>query len=142
MIKFPIYLRYIKQRLSIVFGEAPYGIKTDARITKKLLREAKPVNFKPSPLVEAIKYAKALKEPSIVSKMQVARRFGISRARVCQMLNLLELDKRILKYLMELKNPEEINYFTERKLRPLAMLSGQEQIESFRDLLKGFSIII
>ncbi len=42
-----------------------------------------------------LKFAEALREPSVVSKAQVARRFGVSRARVCQVLKLLQLDERI-----------------------------------------------
>ena len=54
---------------------------------------------KPSPIEIALQYAEVLKDPSVTSKAEVARRFGVSRARVCQMLKLLELDERILEFL-------------------------------------------
>jgi hypothetical protein len=59
------------------------------RITKSMLKEVKPILHRPSPLEESQKYAEVYSELSIVSKTQVTGRFGVSRARVCQMLNLL-----------------------------------------------------
>lgn len=86
----------------------PYNLKTDQRITRRLLREAKSIIRKPSPLEEALKYAEVLKEPSIVSKAQVGERFGVSRARVCQILSLLELDESIQKYLLSIEDVKNI----------------------------------
>ena len=114
----------------------PYNIKADRRITKKLLKQAKPVIRKPSPLQEALKYAEILKEPSIVSKAQVGERFGVTRARVCQMLNLLELDDRIKGYLLDIKDSKEHNFFTEKRLRDIAIIKDKdEQLRRFRELL-------
>lgn len=136
-VKFPIYLQFIKQSLTIVFGEPPYNLKTGQRITRRLLREAKSIIRKPSPLEEALKYAEVLKEPSIVSKAQVGERFGISRARVCQILSLLELDKSIQKYLLSIQDVKEHNFFTERKLSPITIIKNRnEQIRKFRELVR------
>jgi hypothetical protein len=140
-VKFPIYLQFIRQKLCIVFGEPPYNIKTDKRITKRLLKEAKPTVCKLSPLAEAMKYAEVLKEPSIVSKTQIAKMFGVSRARVCQMLNLLDLDYSIVNYLCTTKNSKEGNYFTERRLRPLTCLPKQEQLEVFKRFLRKIQLL-
>ena len=130
-------MQFIKQQLVIIAGELPYNLKTDKRITKKLLREAKPVIRKPSPLAEALKYAEVLKEPSIVSKAQVGQRFGVSRARVCQMLNLLDLDYTIQQYLLSIENPKEHNLFTERRLRQVAIIRDKHaQLKQFSELVK------
>ncbi len=134
-VSFPVYLRFVRRKLTLVFGEPPYNLKTDKRITKKLLREARPIIRRPSPLEEALKYAEVLKEPSIVSKNQVAQRFGVSRARVCQMLNLFRLDGRIKEYLLSIKEAKEHNYFTERRLRPLTLLPQEEQVREFKRIL-------
>lgn len=129
-------MHFIKQQLVIITSELPYNLKTDKRITKKLLKQAKPIIRKPSPLEEALKYAEVFKEPSIVSKAQVGARFGVSRARVCQILNLLNLDYTIQKYLLSIENVKEHNYFTERRLRQIAIIknSGQ-QLKKFAELV-------
>ncbi len=134
-------MQFIKQQLVIITGELPYNLKTDKRITKKLLKEAKPVIHRPSPLEEALKYAKALKEPSIVSKAQVGERFGVSRARVCQLLNLIDLDCDIQKYLLSIENVKEYNYFTERRLRQIAVIKdNNEQLRKFSELLQDMKL--
>ena len=66
-------------------------------------------------------------EPSIVTMAQVAARFNVSRARVCQMLNLLKLPEEIKGYLLSIKDTEEHNYFTERKLRQIATLDDPSE---------------
>ncbi|MBL7197839.1 MAG: hypothetical protein ISS47_07040 [Candidatus Omnitrophica bacterium] len=134
-------MQFVKQQLVIITGELPYNLKTDKRITKKLLKKAKPVFRKPSPLEEALKYAEVLKEPSIVSKAQVGARFGVSRARVCQMLNLLELDYTIQKYLLSIENVKEHNFFTERRLRQIAIIKDKHnQLRKFGKLVNDMRV--
>jgi len=130
-IRLPVYTRFVGQRLVIIAGSPPYGIKTNGRITRQLMREAKPKVRKPSPIEQALAYARVLQEPSVVSKSQVAQRFGVSRARVCQLLNLLDLDDAILEQLTSIKDVEEHNFFTEHRLRRLAVMDGSEQVAEF-----------
>lgn len=135
-LKIPIFLQFFKQKLAIIEGNPPYGLKVNRRITQALLKEAKPVIRNPSPLENAYRYAEVYREPSIVSMAQIGQRFGVSRARVCQILNLLELDENIQKYLTSIKNIEEHNYFTERKLRQIAIIKDKdEQIRKFGELV-------
>lgn len=97
-----------------------------------MLFEAMPKIRRPSPLDQALKYADMLSEPSVVSKNQVAQRFGVSRARVCQLLNLLELDPRILRYLQSIDDIDEHNFWTERRLREIAVIQDtDEQLRKF-----------
>ena len=102
-IRLPVHTRFVGQRLVIMAGSPPYGIKTNERITRRIIWEAKPKIRKPSPIEQALTYARVLSEPSVVSKSQVAQRFGVSRARVCQLLNLLDLHDTILNELMAIK---------------------------------------
>jgi DNA invertase Pin-like site-specific DNA recombinase len=135
-LRIPVYMQFVKRQLVMITGELPYNLKTDKRITKKLLKQAQPIIRRPSPLQEALKYAEVLKEPSIVSRAQVGERFSVSRARVCQMLNLLEMDYSIQKYLLSIENVKEHNYFTERKLRQIAIIKdNHEQIREFSELV-------
>ena len=135
-LKIPIFLQYSKRKLVLLEGKAPYNIKGDIRITKKLIREAKPVIWKASPIEVAYRYLEVFKEPSVVSKAQVGNRFGVSRVRVCQVLSLLELDDSIQKYMLSIKDPKEHNFFTERKLRPIAVIKDKaEQINRFMELV-------
>jgi hypothetical protein len=76
------------------------------------------------------------REPSVISKAQIGERYGVSRAGVCQILNLLELDESMQKYLLSIEDVKEHNYFTERKLRSIAILKyREEQIRGFRELV-------
>ncbi|MDP7421839.1 MAG: hypothetical protein QGH40_08160 [bacterium] len=125
------------KRLVIKTGKTPDGMVINERIGRKLVREAAPKTRKPSPIEMALKYAAVLREPSVVSKAQVARRFGISRARVCQVLKFLQLDKSILKFLKVESNTERADYFTERKLRPIAAVEDRnQQVRMFKELVR------
>ena len=135
-LKIPIFIQYSRQRLAIIEGKAPYNLKGDMRITKKLLREAKPITRNPSPLEEALRYLEVSKEPSVVSRAQVGSRFGVSRARVCQILGLLDMDESIQKYLLSIEDSKAHNFFTERRLRPIAVIKDKnEQIMRFREIV-------
>lgn len=111
-----------------------------------MLRQNKPIIAKTSPIETALEYAKVYAEPSIVSKLQVAQRFGVSRARVCQIMKLLQLDKRIIEYLLNIKDAKEKNYWTERRLRKIATLKEEdEQIKKFGEIVNnakfGFNLL-
>lgn len=48
------------------------------------------------------------------------------------MLNLLELDESIQKYLLSIEDPKEHNFFTERRLRQIAIIKDKQgQIREF-----------
>ena len=106
-----------------------------------MLKEAKPVLRRPSPLEAALKYAEVFNELTIVSKAQVAMRFGVSRARVCQVMNLLDLDDAIKKYLLSIQDAKENNYFTERRLRQIAIIKDRdEQLREFDKLVTDMRV--
>jgi hypothetical protein len=90
----------------------------------------------PHPLRIAEKLQKQL-ETGSVNKAELARRHGMRRARVTQIINLLKLEPTIKE---ELLNMSETNqrYFTERKLRNVAGLSpARKQILAFEHLKSG-----
>jgi len=73
-------------------------------------------------------------ENGLVNKAELARRHGISRARVTQIMNLLNLESRIKEEILNMSQPEQ-RYFTERKLREIAgLLSSKKQLQAFEHL--------
>ena len=135
----PIYFIFNKDKhLDILEGKAPYGISTDKRITRRLLKEHRPVICKPNPLTIALKYDKIYQSLPAKSMENVAQQFDITRVRVHQLLNLLTLDKRIIKHLKQLTDPKEINYWTERKLRELTRLPEENQYSEFKKISSEF----
>ena len=68
----------------------------------------------------------------------LARKLGISRARVTQILRLLKLDSLIIQELEKLGDPLKSRIITERMLRPCVNKSFQEQKELL-NILRTFA---
>jgi len=66
-----------------------------------------------NPVTQALDYKRMMKEGNL-TKIELARKLGISRVRVTQYLNLLSLPKEQLDYITQNGKEEKI---TERKLR-------------------------
>ena len=88
----PIYFIFQGTSLHLIKGHPPVQLEHGQRLTKTIIKKNTPILKKQSPLIEAIKYADAFNEPSIETMAQVGTRFGVSRARVSQMINLLKLE--------------------------------------------------
>ena len=70
------------------------------------------------------------------TKADIARIMGISRARVTQFMNLLELHPEIQKYLNNTKYESDNKLLTERRLRDIAIIqSNEDQLTAFRKLI-------
>ena len=70
-----------------------------------------------------------------LTKAQLSRKQGTSRARMTQIMNLLKLTPEIRDYIKNLKDPDQIKFFTERKLRKIASIKGnQVQLKNFEEL--------
>jgi hypothetical protein len=74
----------------------------------------------------------------VKNQSDLARKLGISRVRICQILNLLKLNPLIVKELEKLVDPLEAKIITERMLRPYVNKSPQEQ-KYLLDTLKHIS---
>jgi hypothetical protein len=73
-------------------------------------------------------------EAGTVNKAELARRHGMSRARITQIMNLLKLSPEIREEILNLPDKEQ-RFFTERKLRKIAGLSStKKQILAFINL--------
>jgi len=63
---------------------------------------------------------------------KIAANHGLSRARVTQIMNLLQLPRHILRTLSQATAPDEIRCYTERKLRQLLLLQTEaEKLHTF-----------
>jgi hypothetical protein len=133
----PIYLNYNgTTALNITEGRAPFNIDSKNRITRRLLREHKPIVCKPNPIKIAIKYQRMYEDAAYQSMEKVAQELGITRARVCQMLNLLKLDQRIIDFIQNISNPRQSNFWNEHRLRSIALLPKKKQYGHFQKLNK------
>ena len=115
-------------------GKAPYGISTDKRITRRLLKEHRPVVCKLNPITIAMKYQKLYADYGSMEK--VAQEFGVSRVRIHQMLNLLKLDQRIIDHIQNVKDLRDGNFWNEHRLRLIARLPKEKHFDKFIELRK------
>jgi predicted transcriptional regulator len=76
--------------------------------------------------------------PMVNNQADLAKRYGISRARVTQYLNLLKLPEEIIDFLKANKDRDSVlRYFTERRLRDLTRLKGNERrVKRFRRMIE------
>ncbi len=92
-----------------------------------------------NPILEANKYLEYLETHPALTYQDVAKKLGISKARVSQMIALVKkLPQEIIDYLTPKDDPEDPCHFTERKLRPLTLMESDEaKIERFREMKDG-----
>ena len=70
------------------------------------------------------------------TKARIARMSGISRARVTQVMNLLNLQPEIQKYMNRMGHNLDAKLITERRLREISLIQdSNEQLRAFRNLL-------
>jgi len=80
-----------------------------------------------NPVFLAREWEKMLRSGKYVSQSALARKLGVSRVRVTQVLNLLRLTPEALEKVAGLGDPLTSPIVTERKLRPLIALPGAKQ---------------
>jgi hypothetical protein len=78
-----------------------------------------------------------LDEGEVNNRPDLAKRVELTRARVTQILNLLNLPAKILDELATIHDPARIAFYSERRLRPIARLqSATDQISAFCEFQK------
>lgn len=77
------------------------------------------------------------------NQADLAKRYGISRARVTQYLNLLKLPGEIIDFLKANRAQESVlRYFSERRLRELTRLKGNERkVKRFRRMIEKAGVL-
>ena len=89
-----------------------------------------------NPIKIALKYQETLALGQADSQVDVSRKLGVSRAKVTQMLNLLNLDEEIREFVLNLDRTDaRLQDITERRLRPLTQLAVDEQRKRFWELI-------
>jgi transcriptional regulator with XRE-family HTH domain len=106
-----------------------------------LPRGSKPGKTKPArtyrnPIFLAREWQKALVSGEYASQTAMARKLGVSRVRVTQVLNLLRLSASTIDRIASLGDPLSSQIVTERKLRPLVPLPEAEQNRRTEDMVK------
>ena len=90
----------------------------------------KPNKTKPvyrNPIYLAREYKQIIDNGQVKNQSGIARKLGISRAKVTQILRLLKLDSLIIQELEKLGDPLKSKIITERLLRPYVNKSFREQ---------------
>jgi hypothetical protein len=80
-----------------------------------------------NPIYLAKEWRQALDNGEYTSPASLARYLKVSRARVTQIMNLLQLSPEVLEMISALGDPLRIPIAAERSLRPLLGLSIEEQ---------------
>ena len=93
--------------------------------------------IKANPILRALEFQKILTNKEVKSKNELAKKIGLSRVRVTQIMNLLKLNPEIIQKIASLE-PTVFNFLTERKLRPLTRIRDKNtQMVAFRKILRG-----
>jgi len=72
-----------------------------------------------NPIYLAREYKQMIDNSQVKNQSDLARKLGISRARVTQILNLLKLNKSIIDNLEKIGDPMNIKVISERELRKI-----------------------
>ena len=96
-----------------------------------------PIQATKNPVQIALEWRALLDADDTLNMSNIAAKNGISRARVTQIMNLLNLPKEILHYVSSLVGKQCRHIFSERNLRQIAsMKSTAVQLAAFNRLRK------
>lgn len=98
--------------------------------------KTKPARTYRNPIFLAREWRKTLDSGEYASQTALARKLGVSRVRVTQVLNLLKLIPEVLEKVAGLGNPLTSPIVTERRLRPLIPLPEAEQKRRAENMVK------
>ena len=90
-------------------------------------------------LEQAEEFQTLLSSGAVTHRAELARQHGLTRARVTQLMNLLELHPVVLAYVRSLPSGIPMCLVTERKLRRLTRLPQEQQIDEALRELAGFA---
>ncbi|MBN2448956.1 MAG: hypothetical protein JXR77_01120 [Lentisphaeria bacterium] len=80
-----------------------------------------------SPILTGLRYLRLFEQESVTTYARAASILGVSRQRVYQLVSLVtRIPTPIMDYLVSNEDPAIDRFFTERRLRPLTVLPGDE----------------
>lgn len=88
-------------------------------------------------LRKAREWREQLDTVEVQSQAEIARREGLTGARVCQIMSFLRLSPTIQEHILSMPDAAGRRPITERSLRPIVHLQGpQHQLRAFRELVQ------
>jgi len=123
-------------RFTNFWGFAVIPISYDSALLNKIKSKKKIVK-KPNTnwYAKALIYKRMLDNRVVASKAELARKEGISRARITQILNLFNLAPEIRNHLNYIADRKDLKILTERRLREITKIKDHlQQIRKFREL--------
>jgi len=134
----PYHLLWKDHRLNMAWGRRPALIAGGRPYNKRQLAAYQNHLRRVSPLEWARRYQAKLESEPGMTKVDVARQFGVSRVRVVQYLKLLRLDPRVIETIdAHFSDPVVAATCTERRLRNLlATTAPAQQWRRFQEILQ------
>jgi hypothetical protein len=114
----------------------------DFYAAKKRLR-ARPVVWPVPPILAMLALADDFQrqiDSGLVNAAKLARANGMTRARISQILSLHKLASEIVMFLRGLSAGPMARLYSERRLRPLLMMSHARQLRAAAALVPGFNV--
>jgi len=94
---------------------------------KKVIKANQIARIYRNPIYLAKEYKQMIDNSQVKNQSDLARKLGVSRVRIHQILSLLKLDSLIIQELEKFGDPLKSEIITERMLRPYVNKSQQEQ---------------
>lgn len=89
-------------------------------------------------LRKALEWEALIESGEAINQAEIARREGITRARVTQVMSMLRLAPEIQKHILSMPDAVRRPAITERALRPIAQLpQRRDQVHAFQQLVTG-----
>jgi hypothetical protein len=123
-----------------ITGPVPFAVPGFTQASRAIAKPETDETVAEHPFQTAQRWAKELREDPGLNRAEIARKAGLSRARVTQIINLLELPKPIQECLSSPPVPLTISAFSERSLRRLLGIASEtEQTVAWYELLLELS---
>ena len=97
-----------------------------AQLVTEIQEESSVQKRRPHPFEMALLWRQQMRDDTALSKAKLAAREGLSRARVTQIMALLDLPKEIQSGLLNPPPPLKIHNFSERSLRVIVSCGGKK----------------